>query len=146
MSFGSTPSSFYHDELERALAEQRFGVHSYRILSSSPRQSSAFVTTLEGHKLNVALTAQGYTVTAFSIAGLLRRLFNDHTRSNLKGPMGQNPPSLRAPTRLSKTSSKLSARRTQYDGKSASYQPYKTYHDDGPAISQMYLALPTNNT
>ncbi|KAG2010213.1 hypothetical protein CC2G_013052 [Coprinopsis cinerea AmutBmut pab1-1] len=62
MSFGSTPSSFYHDELERALAEQRFGVHSYRILSSSPRQSSAFVTTLEGHKLNVALTAQGYTV------------------------------------------------------------------------------------
>ncbi|TFK27736.1 hypothetical protein FA15DRAFT_666206 [Coprinopsis marcescibilis] len=63
MNTGSYPSSFYHDELERALGEQCFGIHSYKVLNtSSPRQSSAAVITLEGQRLNVILTGQGYSV------------------------------------------------------------------------------------
>ncbi|KAH6912941.1 hypothetical protein BKA70DRAFT_1097942 [Coprinopsis sp. MPI-PUGE-AT-0042] len=89
MTSSSLPSSFYHEELDRALSEQRSSIQSYRIISSSARQSSAAIVTLEGHKLNVVLTTQGYSVTHCSIATHLRRLLNDHTRLKLKAPMGQ---------------------------------------------------------
>lgn len=57
----STPS-FCNAELDRALKEQGFAIHSYAITSSSPRQASASVVLLEGRRLTITLTTQGYSV------------------------------------------------------------------------------------
>jgi hypothetical protein len=66
MYFPSSTTSFYRDELERALGEQRFGLQTYKVISSTPRQSSATVVTLEGISLTITLNTQGYSVQLFS--------------------------------------------------------------------------------
>ncbi|KAF9046681.1 hypothetical protein BJ165DRAFT_1527754 [Panaeolus papilionaceus] len=59
----SSPSSFYHSELLRALKEQAFGIINFSMTSSSPEQASASVVLLEGRTVNVKLTIQGYSIT-----------------------------------------------------------------------------------
>ncbi|KIK06161.1 hypothetical protein K443DRAFT_285809 [Laccaria amethystina LaAM-08-1] len=54
--------SFCNAELDRALKEQGFAIHSYAITSSSPRQASASVVLLEGRRLTITLTTQGYSI------------------------------------------------------------------------------------
>ena len=56
------PTSFCYTEFERALKEQAFGIKSFAMVSSSPRQATAFIVILEGSKLPVHLTTQGYSV------------------------------------------------------------------------------------
>jgi len=63
MNFPSSPSSsFCRTELQRALKEQAFGIQTFSITSSSAEQASASVVLLEGQKLVVQLTSQGYSV------------------------------------------------------------------------------------
>jgi hypothetical protein len=60
MSFSS--SSFCRTELQRALKEQAFGIQNFSITSSSAQQASALVVLLEGQKLVVQLTTEGFSV------------------------------------------------------------------------------------
>ena len=62
MSFSSSSSSFCQTELQRALKEQTFGIQNFSITSSSAEQASALVVLLEGQRLVVKLTAQGFSV------------------------------------------------------------------------------------
>ena len=63
MNFPSSPSSsFCRTELQRALKEQAFGIQTFSITSSSAEQASASVILLEGQKVVVQLTSQGYSV------------------------------------------------------------------------------------
>lgn len=55
--------SFCHSELERALKEQAFGIKKFAITSSSGQQAIATVVLLDGAKLLVQLTTQGYSVS-----------------------------------------------------------------------------------
>jgi len=62
-------SSFYTDELARALKESAFGVHSYDVLSpmavqdaSQDSQAVARVTLLEGMTIYLRLSIAGYQV------------------------------------------------------------------------------------
>ncbi|KAJ3550853.1 hypothetical protein NMY22_g170 [Coprinellus aureogranulatus] len=62
MQLPHSPATFFRDELDRALKEQSFGIQSYKLTGSTPRQSSASVVTLEGLALAIILTTQGYSV------------------------------------------------------------------------------------
>jgi hypothetical protein len=66
MYLPNSPATFFRDELDRALREQSFGIQSYKLGGSTPRQSSASVLTLEGLTLTIILTTQGYSVQMFS--------------------------------------------------------------------------------
>ena len=58
-------SSFCQTEFQRALKEQAFGIKSFAMVSSSPHQATASIVILEGSKLLVQLTTQGYSVGVF---------------------------------------------------------------------------------
>jgi len=58
----SSSSSFWHTEFQRALKEQAFGIKSFAMVSSSSQEATASIVTLEGSKLLVQLTTQGYSV------------------------------------------------------------------------------------
>lgn len=58
----SMSTSFFGQELQRALKEQGLAVQNYKILNASPLQASARVKLLEGHSINITLTQQGYNV------------------------------------------------------------------------------------
>ncbi|KAF6757381.1 GSKIP domain-containing protein [Ephemerocybe angulata] len=64
MCYPPSPTTFFRDELESALREQSFGLQSFRVTSSTPRQSSASLVTLEGLSLTIVLNTQGYSVDA----------------------------------------------------------------------------------
>ncbi|KAF9483380.1 hypothetical protein BDN70DRAFT_799882 [Pholiota conissans] len=59
----SSPS-FCDAELLRALNEQSFGIKSFTVSSSSPQQAIATIVLLDGPKLTVQLTTQGYSVVS----------------------------------------------------------------------------------
>ena len=61
MSFSSL-SSFCRTELQKALKEQAFGIQTFSITSSSAEQASALVVLLEGQRLVVQLTTEGFSV------------------------------------------------------------------------------------
>ncbi|KAI9059275.1 hypothetical protein FKP32DRAFT_1596635 [Trametes sanguinea] len=56
----SQPSSFTREELERALAENSYGISSFEIMSSSPLKATARVVLLEGEPVIVSLSSRGY--------------------------------------------------------------------------------------
>ncbi|KAI0632401.1 GSKIP domain-containing protein [Trametes polyzona] len=56
----SKPSAFMREELERALAEQSFGISSYETTSSSPLKATARVVLLEGEVVLISLTSRGF--------------------------------------------------------------------------------------
>lgn len=56
----TSPSAFYAQELENALAEQSFGIHNFKITTASPLQCSASVTLLEGNTIQITLKNCGY--------------------------------------------------------------------------------------
>lgn len=60
-------SSFCSTELQRALKEQTFGIKSYSISSTSSQQATASVVLLEGSKITVLLTTQGFSVRSCSL-------------------------------------------------------------------------------
>lgn len=66
-------ASFCHSELRRALEEQAFGIKKFTISSSSAQQAVASIVLLEGIKLTVELTTQGYYVSG---TRTLVRVFN----------------------------------------------------------------------
>ncbi|KAF9013528.1 hypothetical protein BDQ17DRAFT_1297221 [Cyathus striatus] len=70
-------SSFYRDELQRAFSEQSFGIRSFHITSSNARQAVATVVLLEGQKLIVVLTNQGYSVDLEKSPGVPRSTGTD---------------------------------------------------------------------
>ncbi|KAF8169260.1 hypothetical protein BJ912DRAFT_912986 [Pholiota molesta] len=57
-----SPPSFCDTELHRALSEQAFGIKSFAVSSSSPQQAIATIVLLDGPKITVQLTTQGYSV------------------------------------------------------------------------------------
>ncbi|KAI0669263.1 hypothetical protein C8Q78DRAFT_1042559 [Trametes maxima] len=56
----STPSAFVREELERALAEQSFGISGFEVTSSSPLKAAARVDLLEGDSVLISLTSRGF--------------------------------------------------------------------------------------
>ncbi|KAF9241201.1 hypothetical protein BU15DRAFT_45291 [Melanogaster broomeanus] len=59
----SSPSSFYYNELRRALSEQSFGLTRYEVTrQDTPHEATAFVTLLEGTALRVSLNTRGYQI------------------------------------------------------------------------------------
>ena len=63
MNFSSSsPSSFCRTELQRALKEQTFGIKNFSITSCSAERASASVVLLEGQRLVVQLTTEGFSV------------------------------------------------------------------------------------
>ncbi|KAH7885290.1 hypothetical protein F5I97DRAFT_1928689 [Phlebopus sp. FC_14] len=70
-------TSFFYDELRRALAEQAFGIARYDVAGqSTPLAATASVTLLEGITITVTLDVRGYQVDSGqvfeSIEGLLQ--------------------------------------------------------------------------
>lgn len=64
---GSMSSSFYAQELNRALREQGPAIHCFRVVNATSLQAVAHVKVLEGHSIGVVLTQQGYKVNCHSI-------------------------------------------------------------------------------
>ncbi|KJA23986.1 hypothetical protein HYPSUDRAFT_214755 [Hypholoma sublateritium FD-334 SS-4] len=60
----SSTASFCHSELQRALKEQAFGIKKFTITSASGQQAIATVVLLDGAKLLVQLTTQGYSIVS----------------------------------------------------------------------------------
>lgn len=59
----SPSSSFYYDELSRALSEQSFGLSRYEVARQhSPHEATAIVTLLEGTSISLSLNMRGYRV------------------------------------------------------------------------------------
>ncbi|EJF57081.1 hypothetical protein DICSQDRAFT_70216 [Dichomitus squalens LYAD-421 SS1] len=54
--------AFAHDELERALKEQSFGITSFEIVSTTPLKAAASVVLLEGPTVLVSLSNRGFQV------------------------------------------------------------------------------------
>ncbi|TBU23198.1 hypothetical protein BD309DRAFT_951956 [Dichomitus squalens] len=52
--------AFAHDELERALKEQSFGITSFEIVSTTPLKAAASVVLLEGPTVLVSLSNRGF--------------------------------------------------------------------------------------
>lgn len=94
MTFDSSPATFYRDELDAALREQLFGIRDYRITSSTSRQATAMLVTLEGLKLTIVLNSQGYSVLLPSKFKRFQRLTSIHSRLTLKGPTPSKRPRL----------------------------------------------------
>jgi len=68
MTSSRQPSTFFADELQRALKEQSFGIaSSYCTASTSLLQATAVITLLEGSAITVGLTARGYHVNGILI-------------------------------------------------------------------------------
>lgn len=62
-NMNSSSSSFYHDELCRALSEQSFGLTRYEVTKQySAHEAAAVVTLLEGTNIRVYLNTRGYRV------------------------------------------------------------------------------------
>ncbi|KAF7768219.1 hypothetical protein Agabi119p4_7462 [Agaricus bisporus var. burnettii] len=61
---GSMSSSFYAQELNRALREQGPAIHCFRVVNATSLQAVAHVKVLEGHSIGVVLTQQGYKIDA----------------------------------------------------------------------------------
>ncbi|KAG9315818.1 hypothetical protein JVU11DRAFT_3467 [Chiua virens] len=75
----SPTSSFYYNELNRALSEQSFGLTRYEVAKQcSPHEATAAVTLLEGTNIKVSLNTRGYQLdggqTYESIEGLLQSI------------------------------------------------------------------------
>jgi hypothetical protein len=68
-----SPSSFYGDELLRALSEQSFGIKSFSTLASTELEATASMTILEGQTINIKLAMRGYSVRLASLAGNISR-------------------------------------------------------------------------
>jgi len=68
-----SPSSFYADELLRALTEQSFGIETFSVLTTTPIQAVASVTLLEGHNLTIKLTTRGYSIESSDCPALRNR-------------------------------------------------------------------------
>ncbi|KAI0357468.1 hypothetical protein OH77DRAFT_1422327, partial [Trametes cingulata] len=64
----SEPSAFVREELERALAEQSFGISSFELMSSSPLKAAARVVLLEGNPVVISLTSRGFQLQSPSEA------------------------------------------------------------------------------
>jgi hypothetical protein len=62
-----SPSSFYQDELLRALTEQSFGIRMFYTLTTTRLQATASVTLLEGQRINIKLEMRGYSVRVASV-------------------------------------------------------------------------------
>lgn len=58
----ANPSSFYADELHRALQEQSFGIESFSMENATSLQATATVKILEGLNVTLKLTIRGFTV------------------------------------------------------------------------------------
>jgi hypothetical protein len=67
----ASSSSFYQTEFQRALEEQAFGIKSFAMVSSSSHQATASIVILEGSKLLVQLTTQGYSVGVLLFPGFV---------------------------------------------------------------------------
>ncbi|KAF9533236.1 hypothetical protein CPB83DRAFT_738974, partial [Crepidotus variabilis] len=62
---------FCQTELQRALKEQEFGIKSFSMnASSSTNSATANVVLLEGQKMLVQLTMQGYSIANSATAGV----------------------------------------------------------------------------
>ncbi|THH04998.1 hypothetical protein EW145_g5125 [Phellinidium pouzarii] len=61
-----TSSSFFKEELARALAEQTFGIGGYTLGHSSVHEASASVQLLERVRLDINLSIRGFQVTGVS--------------------------------------------------------------------------------
>lgn len=55
-------TAFCVAELEQALMEQAYGITSFTLLPSSSDTALATVVLLEGQKVHIQLTLQGYSV------------------------------------------------------------------------------------
>lgn len=75
----SMSTSFFGQELQRALKEQGLAVQNYKILNASPLQASARVKLLEGHSINITLTQQGYNVGILQPLSLLHQAYRSCT-------------------------------------------------------------------
>ncbi|KZO97010.1 hypothetical protein CALVIDRAFT_554662 [Calocera viscosa TUFC12733] len=64
MTSNASPSSFYRDELSRALQEQGEAIISYRLMESSLSSASAEVQLLEANSVIVALSLGGYRLVS----------------------------------------------------------------------------------
>ncbi|KAF8807139.1 hypothetical protein BYT27DRAFT_7211017 [Phlegmacium glaucopus] len=76
MSISSSSSSFCRTELQRALKEQAFGIQTFSITSSSAQEALASVVLLEGQKLVVKLTTQGFSVVNFKTTKIHENIEN----------------------------------------------------------------------
>jgi hypothetical protein len=87
---GPMSTSFYAQELNRALREQGLAIHSFRVVNATSLQAVAHVKVLEGHSLGVVLTQQGYKVFYHHICTLTQRLivflFPDRLKTR-RGPV-----------------------------------------------------------
>lgn len=63
-------SSFWAEELQRALAEQSFGIRVYSIIATTPLRATASVTLHEGHSIFILLTSRGYSVRSLAVLGV----------------------------------------------------------------------------
>ena len=59
---GTSSSTFYRNELHRALEEQKFGISSYKLGQSSALEANAQVVLLEGTKITIVISIRGYQV------------------------------------------------------------------------------------
>ncbi|KDR82798.1 hypothetical protein GALMADRAFT_849655 [Galerina marginata CBS 339.88] len=81
MTVSSSSSSFCQTELHRALKEQVFGIKSFTVLSSSLEQASASVILLEGPKVIIQLTTQGYCVVSAGATSRIHETIEDLLQS-----------------------------------------------------------------
>jgi hypothetical protein len=65
--------SFYGEELQRALAEESYGIKSYRIVTALRLKAIASVTLLESRDIHVQLNDRGYSVRP---SGITSRISN----------------------------------------------------------------------
>ncbi|KAH0832027.1 hypothetical protein J3R83DRAFT_12932 [Lanmaoa asiatica] len=69
----SSSSSFYHNELSRALSEQSFGLTRYEVTRLySAHEATAVVTILEGNTIRVSLNVRGYQVNLHQFITVMR--------------------------------------------------------------------------
>ncbi|KAF8229691.1 hypothetical protein L208DRAFT_1285518 [Tricholoma matsutake] len=56
------PSSFFGDELLRALTEESFGIKAFSTIATTQLQATASVTLLEGQTIHIKLETRGYSI------------------------------------------------------------------------------------
>ena len=82
-------SAFPQHELERALAEQSFGIKAFKLVDkSSELEASATIQLLEGHWIQLTLTTYGYRVCALRFLIFARpssTLSQLHVRDGIAG-------------------------------------------------------------
>lgn len=62
------PSSFFGDELLRALTEESFGIKAFSTIATTQLQATASVTLLEGQTIHIKLETRGYSVRLASLS------------------------------------------------------------------------------